>query len=115
MQVRRHDSRQPLRRARAVDHVGDQVIERSRSFTRFEHGRQQRPQRERVRTARHETGPVRGVLHGVAEQQGLALRRLELPAGEQLGDGHGQEAGQPGTKEPGPFVHLTGRAPVALG
>ena len=115
VQVGRDHGGQPLRRARLGDHVRDQVVQVRRAAVVVQDRRDQRAEGEGVGAAGHEPGAVRRVLHRVVEQQRLALRVLELPAGEQLGDRDRGQAGQARAEEPGAVVHPARRAPVMLG
>ena len=115
VQVGRDDGGQPLGRARLGDHVRDQVVQVRRTAAIVQDRRDERAEGEGVGAAGDEPGAVRRVLHRVVEQQRLALRVLELPAGEQLGDGDRGQAGQARAEEPGAVVHPARRAPVMLG
>ena len=115
VQVGRDHGGQPLRRARLGDHIRDQVVQVRRAAAVVQDRRDERAEGEGVGAAGDEPGPVRRVLHRVVEQQRLALRVLELAAGEQLGDGDRGQAGQARAEEPGAVVHPAGRAPVVLG
>ena len=115
VQVGRDDGGQPPGRARLGDHVRDQVVEVRRAAAVVQDRRDERTEGEGVGAAGDEPGAVRRVLYRVVEQQRLALRVLELPAGEQLGDGDRGQAGQARAEEPGTVVHPAGRAPVVLG
>ena len=72
-------------------------------------------QREAVRAALHEAGPVRGVLDAVGEDQGLLLGLVELVAPEDRRERHRQQGGDRGPEEPDAVLLHAGRAGVVNG
>ena len=76
---------------------------------------QQRAQRQRVRPALHEAGPVRGVLHAVGEDECLLLARVQGLVAEQRGQRDRQQGGDRAAEEADAVLLLARRAGVVLG
>lgn len=117
MQVRRDDG--GLDRL-AVDHVcddvGRQVADGDRLLLGDTAG-EQGAEGEGVRAAGHVSGAVGGILDGVVEEESLVLLagRVQLTAGEQLGDGRGGQGCQAGAEITDGVEGATGGALVLLG
>ncbi len=76
--------------------------------------RQDTAQRQRVGASLDEAGSMRGVLHGVGEDEGVFFEVVQARRSEQRGDGNGQHCGDSGAHEPDGIGGLTGGTPLQL-